>query len=386
MPGLFTHTYILFSAFRQFKPSHPILNKIVESNSYAYLYNVTEKKYDYKNKAQCLLAGCAYLGSCGPDLFYLEQGSQGTFIADLLHYNKTGLYLVSWLDYLKPLLAKPPASPKQTKQLAYCLGHASHIASDINIHPYVNSIVGAYPDNAVAFTGAEVTSKMKGAMWKFHNILEHYQDSYVFYRLFVDDAGFKDDWESVNIASAAGDYFFKNQNSAERFLVSQSKKFYKYGANLESTFENEKYEFFRASSWTPTLDVQSYFNHVIPDKNRMINCQRLVQGGTFSKEGKRLSKGLFDLYIDRAVATTLEFWKEIDVFLTSEAKTEKDFEATKKYFPKLRRHWNLDTGLALGVEGHRTSFDLPNAQKAKLHIAGKLSLESIHNDEIADIT
>ena len=388
MPGLFTHTYILYRALRAFNPTSPLLKKVVASNNAVQHYNVHDRKFDYHKSADCLLASCAYIGACGPDLYYLETGSQGTFIADLMHYNKTGMYVVSCLRSIKAGLARPPAPPKFWKQLAYCLGHASHIAADINIHPYVNSIVAAYPDNGVNFAGAEATGALKGNMWKFHNILEHYQDSYVFYKLFVGDEGFVKDWESVNIASAASRYLADAGNADQRFLVANSKKFYRYRATFDATYETVKYEFFKASSWVPALDVQSYFNHVIPDESRMSGCQRLVQGGTFSAQGKRLSKGLFDDYIDKAVQTTLQFWGEIDAYLCSTEKllvSDVDMLQDKKFFPQLGRHWNLDTGLALGVDDSPTNWELPDAKNADLKVVGSLRLESVHVGEIADV-
>lgn len=97
----------------------------------------------------------AYLGAVGPDVPYLAGsvlranvlGSRYTGAvsgkspwADLLHYNRSGDFLVEVLR----LGARSPSSDIQRRALAYAIGYVTHIVGDIVVHPFVNSFAGAY--------------------------------------------------------------------------------------------------------------------------------------------------------------------------------------------------------------------------------------------------
>jgi hypothetical protein len=376
MPGTTTHNYILYKALTTYAANSPIVSSVKKSNELVTKY---AKKKDYKKYRSddiCVTAGCCYLGCFGPDLFYVEFGETGKFIADLMHYNKAGLFMIWCLRQVKQCLPAAVSGfrPDLLHLFAYCMGHICHIAADIIVHPYVNSIVGAYPDNPEAFENAR--GSLKNNIWKFHNILEHYQDSYVLHNLFFEIEGFGQDWETVNIARAAANYYMKKSNRNERFLMKNCKEFYKFTHKYKDVVEEDKYRFFENSNWL--LDFEAYYNQTIPSKKTMENAQILVQGWKY---------GLFDQYIAWAVAQTHIFWAEIEYYLASHQNSYDDNELTedKVMFPQLRRHWNLDCGMSPEADSSTRSWAVPQKKDTTLNIAGTLRYKSVHSAKRPDV-
>jgi len=96
-----------------------------------------------------------FLGSIGPDLPYSagvttrsaffpsarDRATRGkSQWADLLHYNKSGEFVIELLRNGSQVTA--PAL--RQKALFYALGHATHIAGDTIVHPLTNTFAGAY--------------------------------------------------------------------------------------------------------------------------------------------------------------------------------------------------------------------------------------------------
>jgi hypothetical protein len=107
-----------------------------------------------------------FLGAIGPDVSYSagvttrstffptksDRATRGKSIwADLLHYNKSGAFLIELLR--RGSHAK--AAALRQKTLYYALGHATHIAGDTIIHPFTNTFAGAYhhQSNPTAMNG-----------------------------------------------------------------------------------------------------------------------------------------------------------------------------------------------------------------------------------------
>src|SRR5436853_181095 len=67
-------------------------------------------------------------------------------------------------------------------------------------------------------------------LWRFHNILEHHQDSYILNeKFFGEKEGFdSEDWESVNIGRYASDWFVNKADPTTYFIVDNSRRFYRY--------------------------------------------------------------------------------------------------------------------------------------------------------------
>lgn len=65
--------------------------------------------------------------------------------APLLHCNRSGDVLLAFLE----LTANIPSPALRSQALAFALGYLSHIASDIALNPYINTLAGAYTINDV---------------------------------------------------------------------------------------------------------------------------------------------------------------------------------------------------------------------------------------------
>jgi hypothetical protein len=83
-----------------------------------------------------------YFGANGPDLPYCRDKSGESKWADLFHYNKQGEFILQLVLVAKH--KKPTDAPRQQRIMAYALGHATHLAADAMVHPYVNCFAGAY--------------------------------------------------------------------------------------------------------------------------------------------------------------------------------------------------------------------------------------------------
>jgi len=102
------------------------------------------------------------LGAVSPDYPYLAIGDSGAATwADVMHYKKTVEKIRVGVRHLRELSGEP-----QRKCLAWLLGYAAHVATDVAIHPVVFLKVGPYAQN-------------KGA----HRFCEMQQDAYIFQRL-----------------------------------------------------------------------------------------------------------------------------------------------------------------------------------------------------------
>ena len=210
-------------------------------------------------------------------------------------------------------------------------------------------------------------------------MLEHYQDAYVLHRRFFGSERFQNDWESVNVAAAAAVHFQKTSSKRYWFLVSRAREFYGFTKSFDEALEMDKYKFFTSNNWV--IDVNSYYESTVPSRSQMEGCEKLVQGGRFDKKGAIVGSGLFDHYLDRAVAQTQSFWREVETYLAAPQTNFNDEELTpdKRSFRTLRRHWNLDCGLAPDAEAAAKSWEVPDVEDTRVHIGGSLEFAAPSN-------
>lgn len=378
MPGFTTHTYICYRALQTLKDTDSFqpFAEIAKSQAKALVHSKANKPADLAKDTNAVLAGCAYIGSCGPDLFYIEFSKEGDFLADTLHYNRSGPFIVRWLTNLraKATSLRSGLQSSLERQLAYCLGHISHIAADITIHPYVNSIVGAYPENAVIFKNAR--GLLPAKKWKFHNILEHYQDAYILHEKFIGTEGFGADAGCTNLGSPAGT-FLRTQTDRNEWIgfVPHTKNFYRYTTTID--IEKYKYDFFANENYF--VNVKGYYSDVIPDKSMMLAVPKLVQGNIHGA-----GPGVFDQYVEDAIALTLRIWDEVRAYLEIDAGVQPAFpdqlhrlsSAELRAFPILGQHWNLDCGLAPKAAGGGRSEAITSSADSSLAMGGVLELFS----------
>jgi hypothetical protein len=379
MPGTTTHGYILYKALEGLgeppkEGDKTVMQELAASSIAAKNLATQNKPASLENdpKGATVLAGCAYLGCFGPDLFYLETGAKGLFVADLHHYNCTSLFMIWCLKRLKKRGFNKYSNAVK-REFAYVMGHICHIAADINLHPYVNSVVAAYPENQKIFSDPGRYTWTPGPLWKLHNILEHHHDNHMLHSKFIGEEKFGKNWETVNVARVAADFYTQKSNVKERFLLRNSKDYYRFTKNYDDDLERDKYRFFQSNNWF--LDIQAYYNTTLA-KEDMLACKRMTQ------------PELLDKYIDAAVKTTKTFWDEAVAYITAVDKEDDTLEANdlslaKKYFPKLRKHWNLDCGFAPEVKNKGRQWDISKDQR--VHIAGDLKFKSVHSKEWEDV-
>lgn len=84
----------------------------------------------------------ALLGAVSPDLPYLGFGGKW---ADRFHYEKTSQIV---REGLVALFGKPFDDVHTQKQIAWLFGYATHIVTDLYIHPVIEMKVGPYAENA----------------------------------------------------------------------------------------------------------------------------------------------------------------------------------------------------------------------------------------------
>ncbi len=107
------------------------------------------------------ISAMAYLGALAPDITYYQWNhfrdkltdrrlqrrhsplsSVGNQVqwADLLHYNRSGDMLITFLEHV----AQIPSPAVRSQGLAFAMGYLSHIATDIALNPYINTLAADY--------------------------------------------------------------------------------------------------------------------------------------------------------------------------------------------------------------------------------------------------
>jgi hypothetical protein len=108
------------------------------------------------------------LGAVSPDYPYLHLMHKGSKIwADLMHYERTGEPIKRGIE-----LARALHGEDQEIVVAWLMGYAAHVVTDLTIHPVVELRVGAYAENS-----------------KAHRVCELHQDAYIFQRMNLDEVG-----------------------------------------------------------------------------------------------------------------------------------------------------------------------------------------------------
>jgi hypothetical protein len=389
MPGSITHTYIAYRCFQQAVPenlfhSEEYLSDILKLHN-SFLMPLAKngiasyKKYIEAANNVINIPSYAYLGCNGPDIYYMARGNpdeNGKPGADILHYNKTGPNVIWALRQLKTILSERKLTVPEVCRLAYWLGHISHIAADVIVHPFVNCIVGAYPDDHCEYdadkekgTGNSRFEPFGGIGWamnlfKFHNVVEHWQDAYILRKVLQEREGFKN-WQSINLCAAAADNLLKNPNS---YFVLKNLEYYGYknendlkalgieisNYTTDNDYETKKYELMTSYKIVPP-DIGWYIAQVLPPEDQ-VNAHFKDRPNNNIIQPK-----IFEEYISRAVKFTMELWREVDRYFSSktvntESEDEYDMKESKKYFPYLRKHWNLDTGFSPRISDREDKY------------------------------
>jgi hypothetical protein len=115
------------------------------------------------------------LGAVSPDYPYLAIGDEGAKQwADTMHYTRTGEMIHAGVKRLQAI-----GGDASKKCLAWLLGYAAHVTTDVTIHPVVEMKVGPYQGHE-----------------KPHRICEMHQDAYIFQRLNLGEVGLSEHLDS----------------------------------------------------------------------------------------------------------------------------------------------------------------------------------------------
>lgn len=108
------------------------------------------------------------LGSVSPDYPYLVlSNKKPAEWSDAMHYTNTGAVIQAGVQRVREM-----AGESKRKCLAWLLGYAAHVTTDVTIHPVVELKVGPYHGNEDA-----------------HRKCEMHQDAYIYRRLNLGDIG-----------------------------------------------------------------------------------------------------------------------------------------------------------------------------------------------------
>ena len=109
------------------------------------------------------------MGSVSPDYPYLALGDDGAASwADAMHYNHTVEMILSGIKHIHAI----DDSTIRSKCIAWLMGYAAHVTTDVTVHPIVQLKVGPYQENK-----------------KAHRVCEMNQDAYIFQRLNLGEIG-----------------------------------------------------------------------------------------------------------------------------------------------------------------------------------------------------
>jgi len=108
------------------------------------------------------------LGAVSPDYPNLAGDDDNALLwADAMHYTRTGDMIRSGVRYVRSI-----DNNARCKALAWLLGYAAHVATDVTIHPVVQIKVGDYAANK-----------------RQHRLCEMHQDAFVYRRMNLGEIG-----------------------------------------------------------------------------------------------------------------------------------------------------------------------------------------------------
>ena len=263
----------------------------------------------------------AFLGSTGPDIFYIGAGQE--HISDFHHYKNAGLFVKNLFGI---------SGGKGSHGGALALGFLCHMATDLVIHPFVNSLVGKYQEHIVKeiqIPGAPIgligTSLSLSAQFVAHNMVEMAHDYYVHTHIFKNNSTFK-------AHDSIFTYGIKPIRSELTSLMHSTIQ-KTYGLNVTKSEINEilgvfmNYNNLGIGSGNKIQNIEDHVDYVIDDeyKNYQIFLQHQKEiSGILDNENSTFMK-----LVDKSVEVT-----ELMVA-----------DMLSGNWDDIIRPWNLDTGL-----------------------------------------
>lgn len=254
------------------------------------------------------------LGAVSPDYPYLALTDHGAAQwADAMHYEHTGRMIHAGVRHLRGL-----GGEVRRKGLAWLLGYAAHVATDVTIHPVVELKVGPYAQNK-----------------KDHRICEMHQDAYIFQRLNLGQIGLSEHLDSGICACGAGP---KRLDPDIRTLWEAMLREVHGGRFAQTPPDIDKWH---SGFKLAVDDIAEEGNHLTPLARHVAVGQGLTYPPT-GKIGPEYIRNLlipggranYDEIFDRAVKNVAEIWALV-------AKGVLDGDQTHVAHIG---DWNLDTG------------------------------------------
>ena len=261
----------------------------------------------------------AFLGSTGPDIFYIGAGQR--HISDFHHYKNAGLFVKNLFEM---------SGGKGSHGGALALGFLCHMATDLVIHPFVNSLVGKYEEHIISrieIPGPSIPGGSPTLSQDFvaHNIVEFAQDYYVHAHIFKNNSTFKahDSIFTYGIEPIRQELTSLMQNTIQKT----------YGLTIGAKEINEILGVFMKdntlgiTSQSKIQNIEDHVDYVLDDeyKNYQIFLQHQKEiSGILDNENSTFMK-----LVDKAVEVT-----ELMVA-----------DMLSGNWDDIIRPWNLDTGL-----------------------------------------
>lgn len=233
------------------------------------------------------------IGAVGPDYPYLGQQSEW---ADRMHYQRTGEVIRNGVRVLRGY----GHDITRTRCLAWLMGYAAHVATDLTIHPIVELRVGPYAENKTQ-----------------HRTCEMHQDAYIWPQRNLGEIGLADAFRlSINACSDDDGNLEDNVASFWRRM-------------LEATYPED------AANDAPQFDHWNkgfkIIVDAIDDAGSLFCFTRhlLAEGGLVYPAANRIDRSFidnlntpegplpYDAVFDRAVSSIVQIWSTVGEALTA---------------------------------------------------------------------
>lgn len=256
------------------------------------------------------------LGAVSPDYPYLARGQSRW--ADNMHYTNTAALLKEGVRVVRTL-----PKEQQPKVIAWLFGFAAHMTGDMTIHPIVEAIVGPYATN-------------KGA----HRNCEMHQDTYIFFKLKLGDAGVSRHLES-GIARCHGPH---GRDTIDPGVDATWRSMLKAAYSSEYAKEAPQTDAWHRG-FNGVLAVIQKVNSLLPFA-RHVAIELKLDYPTEDQVDRRAyidalptpeGKMTYDALFDRALANVAKVWRGLDSAIAT---------GDMAFFDQLD-DWNLDTGKSL---------------------------------------
>jgi len=271
----------------------------------------------------------AYLGALGPDVpgyydvdvtgyFFGEPGVSPYF--DVTHYNKQGEFVLQLMNRAKNL----KNIAQKLRVAAYAMGHMSHVAADVIIHPYVNTFAGIYHSQYVK---------------DIHRTVEVNQDSWLAQKYFgekhIDDNDVHSSW--TNFVPKCFDIFVGTWVSKE--------------AQDVLTEVSEAYRATYGFSLTPNLEYlkDSYENLYSNVLNTAYDTAVAVvpkDPNYFLVEHRKIIRPYKETFVLKSAKQASVDWCNALLNYYKSPSGEQD----KNTLRETIENWNLDTGQRISIE------------------------------------